>query len=78
MAAGRNALLLADDKDARRVSRALGIPRIGTAGVLLEAFLRRYFTLTELEHAIADLATVSWQSPEVVAETLRRAREAET
>jgi len=77
MAAGRDALLLVDDKDARRVAQALGIPRIGTAGVLLEACWRGHLSLGALEDAIADLTRVSWQSPEVIAETLRRAREKE-
>ena len=74
MAVGRNALVLADD-EARRIAHALGVKRIGTAGVLLEAYLRQYLTISELEDAITDLANVSWQSPEVATLILKRARE---
>ncbi len=75
MARSRNALLLVDDKEARSVAQALGIARIGTAGILLEAYLRRGLTLSELEDAVGNLASVSWQSPEVTALVLKRARE---
>jgi predicted nucleic acid-binding protein len=77
MAASSDAVLLADDKEARRIARALGVKCLGTAGVLLEARLRGHISLSEIEDAITDLTRVSWQSPEVAALVLKRAREIE-
>ena len=37
--------LVADDKEARSVSTTFGVPLIGTAGVLLQAYMRRSFGL---------------------------------
>ena len=54
----------------------LGISYLGTAGVFLEAFLRGRLSLPQLEEAVQDLSQVIWLSPAVVAETLKRAREA--
>jgi len=66
--------LIADDKEARSVAKTLGVPLIGTAGVLLQAYMRRSFGLDSLEKALRDLGETMWLSPSVVAEILRRAR----
>ena len=76
LASVRELPLLADDKEARSVARTLGVPLIGTAGVLLQAYMRRSFGLDSLEKALRDLGETMWLSPSVVAEVLRRARKA--
>ena len=68
--------LVVDDKEARSMAGILGVPLIGTVGVLLQAYLRRSFGLDSLEKALRDLGETLWLSPSVVAETLRRARKA--
>ena len=72
----RNLPLVADDKEARSVARILGVPLVGTVGVLLQAYLRRSFGLDSLEKSLRDLGGTLWLSPSVVAEILRRARKA--
>lgn len=76
LAQGRGWLLLVDDKEARAVAATLGIAYLGTAGVLLEAFFHKHLALEEFEEAVEALCRVLWISPAVVAEILRRAREA--
>jgi len=51
---------------------------LGTAGVLLEARVRRRLTLGELETALRELCEVLWLSPAVVAEIMRLARETDS
>ncbi len=68
--------LVADDKEARSLAKTLGVPLIGTAGVLLQAYLRRSYGLDSLEKALRDLGETLWLSPSVVTEILRRARKA--
>jgi len=68
--------LIADDKEVRSLAKTLGVPLIGTAGVLLQAYMRRSFGLDSLERALRDLGETLWLSPSVVAEILRRARKA--
>jgi predicted nucleic acid-binding protein len=75
LAARRNTVLIADDKEARYFADALGLRYIGTAGILLFAYRRRLLTLPEFEAAVRDLAAVSWLAPEVVATVLKLARE---
>lgn len=75
LAARRKLLLIVDDKEARHVAEALGVSYIGTAGVLLEAYLRHHLDMAELEDAMADLTKVLWLSPSVVAAILKKARE---
>ena len=70
--------LIVDDKEARAMSVTLGIEYLGTAGVLLEAFLGRAMTLEELEEAVEGLSKVMWISPGVVAAILRAARKGRT
>jgi len=76
LASRRKVLLAVDDKEARHIAEALGIAYIGTAGVLLEAYLRQHLTLDGLEDRLTDLTKVLWLSPTVVAAVLKKAREA--
>ena len=72
----RKLRLVADDKEARSLAGTLGVPLVGTAGVLFQAYLRRSFGMDSLEKALRDLGETLWISPSVVAEVLRRARKA--
>ena len=76
LASVRELPLVADDKEARSLAKTLGVPLIGTAGVLLQAYMRRSFGLDSLEKALRDLGETLWLSPSVVAEILRQARKA--
>ncbi len=76
LARARGLRLILDDKEARSVAAAAGVEHLGTAGTLLEAYLRQLFGLGELETTLRDLSHVLWLSPAVVAEILRFAREA--
>ena len=76
LASVRGLRLIVDDKEARSVAAAAGIGYLGTAGVLLEAYLRGRLELGELEATLRDLSQILWLSPAVVAEVLRLAREA--
>ena len=78
LASVRGLRLIVDDKEARGVSSAAGVESVGTAGALLEAYLRRHLDLDELETVLRDLSQVLWISPAVVAEILRLAREVKT
>jgi len=77
LAARRKLWLIVDDKEARHVAEALGVSYIGTAGVLLEAYLRHHLNMAELEDTMEDLTKVLWLSPSVVAAILKKARGAE-
>jgi predicted nucleic acid-binding protein len=76
VARSRGLLVMLDDKEARAHAELLRVEYVGTAGFLLEAFLKRHLTMTGLEQAVQDLSSVMWLSPAVVTEILRRAREA--
>ena len=76
LASSRGAMVLLDDKEARLLAEAKAVRFMGTAGVLLEAFLRGRLDFGGLETAINELSRVIWLSPDVVAEILRRGREA--
>ena len=76
LAGVRRLRLIVDDKQARNVVAAAGIEHVGTAGTLLDAYLRHRIDMDELEIALGDLSQVLWLSPAVVAEVLRLAREA--
>jgi predicted nucleic acid-binding protein len=67
--------LVVDDKEARSVACTFGIRYLGTAGVLLLAFMQKHLSLGEFEDAIGDLTRVLWLSPTVVAAILKVARE---
>lgn len=68
--------VIIDDKEARSVAQTLGVSFVGTAGVLLEGFLRRHLSMTELEDTVTELTEILWLSPGVVAAILKAAREA--
>lgn len=68
-------MLLVDDKEGRTMADAMGIEYVGTAGVLLEAFIKGIISYDGLEQAVRDLTRVIWLSPDVVAEILRKANE---
>ena len=72
----RKLKLVVDDKEARAMARAMGIEHLGTAALLLGAFVSGHLTHDALEDAMRDLPKVTWLSPEVVAEILWRGREA--
>ncbi|MYD89302.1 MAG: hypothetical protein F4Y08_03030 [Caldilineaceae bacterium SB0662_bin_9] len=78
LARTRNLRLIVDDKEARSVATAAGVNLVGTAGMLLEAFLHRHIDMDELEAVLQDLIQVLWISPAIVAEILRTARGART
>ena len=58
------------------MAAASRIEHLGTAGTLLEAYLRKHLDLGELEVTLRNLTQILWISPAVVAEILRLAREA--
>ena len=74
LANARSLPLIVDDKEARAVAAVGSVAHVGTAGVLLEACLRRRLDLEELETTLRDLTQILWLSPAVVAEVLRLAR----
>ncbi len=76
VAHSRKLMLIVDDREARALAAAMHLEFLGTAGVLLEAFLKGRLTLEELEDAVQELSGVIWLSPTVVTEILKRAREA--
>jgi predicted nucleic acid-binding protein len=73
----RKLTALIDDKEARMIAESMGLKRLGTVGILLEALSKGYMTYSELEEGIRDLGKVMWLAPDVVAEVLRIAREVE-
>ena len=77
LAKGRGMRLIADDSEARGVAETVGVEYVGTAGVLLEAHVRRRPTFRELETALRDLCELLWLSP-AVAEIMRLARETDS
>ncbi len=74
LARSRKLMAVLDDKEARAMAEATGVQHVGTAGVLLAAFVKGQLSYDELGEAVRDLGTVLWLSPDVVAEILRRAR----
>ena len=76
LASVRRLRVIVDDKEARSVAAASRIEHLGTAGTLLEAYLRKHLDLGELEVTLRNLSEILWISPAVVAEILRLAREA--
>ena len=74
LARSRNWTVVLDDKEARWLAETAGVEYLGTAGVLLEAFVTGRFDYDELQDAVADLGKVLWLSPDVVAEILKRAK----
>ena len=76
MAHSRKLILIVDDKAARAMAATMNLEFLGTAAVLLAGFLKQCLTLEELEEAVEELSRVIWLSPAVVAEILKRARQA--
>jgi predicted nucleic acid-binding protein len=73
----RKLRLVVDDKEARSVAGTVGVQPVGTAFLLLEAHRRRGLGPDALEKTLRDLGRILWLSPSVVAEVLRRARQAQ-
>lgn len=76
LARSRKALVMLDDREARMLASAQGVSCVGTAGFLLEAFGAGRMNVGELEDAVLELSRTIWLSPAVVAEILKRAKEA--
>jgi len=74
LARSRNWTVVLDDKEARWLAETAGVEYLGTAGVLLEAFVAGRFDYDELRDAVGDLAKVLWLSPDVVVEILKKAK----
>jgi len=77
LASSRKLMLVLDDRAARSFAEVMGVTFIGTAGMLFQAFVKKHLTLAELEDAVEELSQTIWLSPAVVAEVLKKAREAE-
>lgn len=75
LASSRQIMLLVDDREARAMAGAMDVEYMGTAGMLLEAFVKGHISHDELEKAVRDLSRVIWLSPDVVAEILKKAKE---
>jgi uncharacterized protein len=76
LATSRKLMVILDDRAARSFAEVMGITFIGTAGMLFQAFVKKHLTLAELEDAVKELSQTIWLSPTVVAEVLKKAREA--
>jgi predicted nucleic acid-binding protein len=70
-------LVIIDDKAARSFADVMGVAFLGTAGMLFHAFIKGHLTLAEFEDAVEVLSQTIWLSPAVVADVLKKAREAE-
>ena len=76
LATARKLIVIIDDKEARSFAEAMGVQFCGTAGMLLQAFVKRHLTLDQLDDAVQALSKTIWLAPSVVAEILKTAREA--
>lgn len=77
LAARRNVTVIIDDSRARRLAQALGLEFIGSAAVLLEACLIGFLGEEEFLESLKEMGKIMWLSPDVIAEVLRRSKEAE-
>jgi predicted nucleic acid-binding protein len=77
LAGSRKLMVILDDRAARSFAEVMGVTFLGTAGVLFHAFVKKHLTLAELEDAIEALSRTIWLAPTVVADVLKKAREAE-
>ena len=77
LAQPRREVLIVDDKEARALAAAMNLEYLGTAAVFLRAFLEHRLKMRDLEDAIDELSRTIWLSPAVVADILKKAREAE-
>jgi predicted nucleic acid-binding protein len=77
LASSRRLMVIIDDRAARSFAEVMGVAFLGTAGMLYQGFARKQLTLAELEDAVEELSKTIWLAPAVVAEVLKKAREAE-
>ncbi len=77
LASSRKLMVIIDDRAARSFAEVMGVAFVGTAGMLFHGFVRKHLTLAELEDAVEELSKTIWLAPAVVAEVLKKAREAE-
>jgi len=76
LASSRKLVVILDDRAARLFAEVMGITFLGTAGMLFLAFVKKCLTLGELEDAVEALSQTIWLAPAVVADILKKAREA--
>lgn len=76
LAHARGLMLIVDDKEGRSLAAAMHLEYLGTMAAILEAFIKGHLTLDQLEDAVQEMSKILWLSPAVVAEILKRAREA--
>ena len=76
-ASSRRLMVILDDRAARSFAEVMGITFLGTAGVLFHAFVKKHLTLAELEDAVEALSQTIWLAPSIVADVLKKAREAD-
>jgi len=77
LASSRKLMVIIDDRAARSFAEVMGVAFVGTAGMLFQGFVKKHLTLAELEDAVEELSKTIWLAPAVVAEVLKKAREAE-
>ncbi len=77
LASSRKRMVIIDDRAARAFAEVMEVAFLGTAGMLFQGFAREHLTLAELEDAVEELSKTIWLAPAVVAEVLKKAREAE-
>ena len=77
LASSRKLMVILDDRAARSFAEVMAVTFIGTAGMLFHAFVKKYLTLAEFEDAVQALSRTIWLAPAVVADLLKKAREAE-
>ena len=76
LASSRKLMVILDDRAARSFAEVMGIIFLGTAGMLFHAFVKKHLTLADLEDAVEELSETIWLAPAVVADVLKKAREA--
>lgn len=77
LASSRKLIVILDDRAARSFAEVMGVRFLGTAGILFHAFVTKHLTLAELEDAVKGLSQTIWLAPAVVADILKKAREAD-
>ena len=77
LASSRKLMVILDDRAARSFAEVMAVTFIGTAGMLFHAFAKKYLTLAEFEDVVEALSQTIWLAPAVVADLLKKAREAE-
>ncbi|MBI3940458.1 MAG: hypothetical protein HY315_06455 [Acidobacteria bacterium] len=76
LAGSRRLRVIIDDREARAFADVAAARFLGTAAILLQAFIDQHLTFKELEDAVAELSGTIWLAPAVVTEILKAAREA--